>query len=164
MDTAQTVGRRDSAATTRRILVVEDDRAVRELLKLHLENAGYGVLATPDAVVAGHWLIKEAQNFDLLLVDAHLPYFSGLEFITTIVADTSLPPLPMVLITGHEELATRAEILDVPCLLKPFTTDALLRLVEKTISASPLISNAGLREDATVALLRQHERRSKARA
>ena len=161
MDTAQAGERQDTSAT---ILVVEDDRAVRELLQLHLQNFGYRVVATPDAIVAGHWLLKEPDKFDLVVVDAHLPYFSGLEFVTTIIADTTLPPLPVVLITGHEELANRATILDVPCLVKPFSADDLHRLVSTTLAGRPVVRAAGLKENSMSALMRQHERRSVARA
>lgn len=161
MDTAQ-AGERESASAT--ILVVEDDRAIRELLQLHLQNFGYRVVATPDAIVAGHWLLKDPKQFDLVVVDANLPYFTGLEFITTLIADTTLPALPAILITGHEELANRATILDVPCLVKPFSADDLNRLVTTALAAQRIACGAGLKENGMSTLMQQHERRSVARA
>jgi two-component system phosphate regulon response regulator PhoB len=120
---------------SRKILLVEDDRAVRELLQGHLQNAGYDVVAVADAVLAGQALLKAASSIDLLIVDAELPYLSGIEFVSTLIADTTLPSVPMILITGHEHLANRAEILEVPCLMKPFSADELIGLVEKSIAA-----------------------------
>lgn len=129
----------------RKILVVEDDRAIRELLEVHLHNAGYDVVAFADAVLAGQSLLEAASGIDLLIVDAQLPYLSGLEFVSTLIADTTLPSVPMILITGHEHLACRAEILEVPCLVKPFSTDELIDLVEKSMATPrPAESDAGL--------------------
>ena len=52
------------------ILVLDDDRYMRELLNLHLSNAGYEVLLAEDAVVAGHLLLRfchhELQPFHRL--------------------------------------------------------------------------------------------------
>src|SRR5438552_17811469 len=90
-----------------RILVVEDDRAVRDLLRLHLENAGYHVVALPDAVAAGKHVLGDPASIHLLIVDANLPYMSGIEFASALIADTALPFIPMILITGHEHLADR---------------------------------------------------------
>ena len=129
----------------RKILLVEDDRAVRELLQGHLNNAGYHVVAVADAVLAGRSLLEGASSIDLLIVDAELPYLSGIEFVSTLIADTTLPSVPMILITGHEHLAKRAEILEVPCLVKPFSADDLIGLVEKSIAGQrPAESDAGL--------------------
>src|SRR6476619_3973832 len=96
-------GKRPMARGT--VLVVEDERAVRDLLKLHLENAGYAVIAAADAVIGGKLLMERAPDIGLVIVDGHLPYMSGIEFASTVIADTTLPPIPMILITGDEDLA-----------------------------------------------------------
>lgn len=159
MHTTHAGERPSSFPNARNILVVEDERPVRELLQVHLQNAGYGVVAAPDAVVAGHLLVSDAAKFDLVIIDAHLPYLSGIEFASVLIADSSIPPLPIILITGHEELASRADILDVPCLIKPFSADELLAIVERNIVARAPVSAAGVREHGISKLLQQHERR-----
>jgi DNA-binding response OmpR family regulator len=80
-----------------------------------------------------------------VIVDAQLPYMSGFEFASTIIADSTLPPLPIVLITGHEDLASRADILDLPCLIKPFSSEELVKLVAKTLQGA-MGASAGLRQ------------------
>jgi two-component system phosphate regulon response regulator PhoB len=141
---------RSPGKAKRKILVVEDDRAVRELLQLHLHNAGYDVVAVADAVLAGQLLLEGASSIDLLIVDAQLPYLSGIEFVSTLIADTTIPAVPMILITGHEHLANRAQTLDVPCVMKPFSADHLLGLVEKNIASQrPAESEAGLSDGKT---------------
>lgn len=128
------------------ILVVEDDRALRELLRVHLANAGYDVLLAPDPVAAGPVLLQRAGEIALAIVDAQLPYMSGIELVATLIADTTLPPIPALLITGHEHLVAGAEKLGVPCLLKPFRVDDLLALVREAVAPSG--SSAALRPAA----------------
>jgi DNA-binding response OmpR family regulator len=114
-----------------RILVVEDDAALAELLRVHLANAGYEVVLAEDAVAAGPVLLRQAPKVDLAIVDAQLPYLSGVDLLATMIADTTLPPIPAVLITGHRHLSAHAETLGVPCLLKPFLVDDLLSVVRQ---------------------------------
>jgi len=134
-----------AAQTPATVLVVEDDRAVGELLRLHLANAGYRVEVAGDALAAGRRLLGDARSIDLLIIDAHLPYMTGIDFVATLIADTSIPVVPVILITGYEHLAARAETLGVPYLLKPFTAEALLALVHKSVR--PPIAAAGIRDE-----------------
>jgi len=139
-------------APRRRVLIVEDDQTVLDLLGLHLRNAGYDVLAAADAVVAGQRLLDRSQTVDLLIVDAHLPYMTGIDFVATVLADTTLPVIPTMIITGHKDLAERARVLDVPCLVKPFSVDQFLTLVKATVQAGAQAAEARLgsgKHDAT---------------
>jgi len=110
------------------VLVVEDDPAVRNLIELHLESIGYDVIVAPDALIARQ-LLGNARGIDLMIIDAHLPHLSGIDFVSSIMADKALPPIPVLLITGHEQFSRQAELLNVPCLVKPFSTDTLTTLV-----------------------------------
>jgi len=126
------------ATTGQVILVVENDKAARELLHLHLENAGYRTFMTPDAVVAGKRLLADANDIALVIVDANLPYMSGVEFASTIIADSTLPPLPIILIGGgHDDTLDHAAFLDVPCVVKPFSVGELMTLVQATLPKTP---------------------------
>lgn len=115
------------AMTRARVLVVDDEPAIRELLKLHLANAGYDVRVAEDAIVAERAL-REAPP-DLVVVDVALPYRGGLEFVAGLSADEALAGLPVIFITGHEALARGARELGAGCLQKPFAVDALLEMV-----------------------------------
>ena len=120
-----------ASARNRTVLVVEDERAIRGLLQLHLQNAGYDVVVAEDAIQGGKRLLE--GGIDLLVIDAQLPYFSGIEFASTVMADTSLPSLPIIMITGHDELVLRAERLGLPCLVNPFGADCLISLVASSL-------------------------------
>lgn len=116
-----------------RLLVVDDERAIRELLKLQLSAAGYDVALAEDAFAARR-LLYEAQP-DVLIVDAHMPYVSGVEFVSALVAEPSLPWVPVIFITGREELLERVLALGSACLVKPFLTERLIELVERVLAS-----------------------------
>lgn len=119
------------------ILVIENDNAIREQLQLQFENAGYRTLMTPDALVAGNRLLADAKDIALIIVDADLPYMSGLEFASTIIADSTLPPLPIILLSAHGDALDQAAVLDVPCLVKPFTVAELIKRVDEILYRRP---------------------------
>jgi len=135
-----------------RILVVDDEPAIRELLRLHLQNAGYEVVEAADAVVAAKMVLAKAWRIDLMIVDAYMPYMTGIDFAAALIADTTLPPVPIILITGRVDLAERADVLGVPCLLKPFTADALADTVARTLAAALPAADAALRERSVTSL------------
>lgn len=117
------------------ILVVDDDHAVRELLKLQLVGEGYEVRLADDAIVAGRALMQTPP--DLLLVDVAMPYLDGVEFVAALKADTTLPAVPIVFITGHADVMSRARALGAPCLRKPFTAEELLQVVRRELQIRP---------------------------
>src|SRR3954464_9849190 len=80
------------------ILVIDDDVCMRDLLRLHLSNAGYDVSVAEDAVDAGHSLLK--QRPDLILADIEMPYMDGLEFLQAVKADDTMSSVPVILVTG----------------------------------------------------------------
>ena len=128
-----------------RILVVDDETAIRELLKLQLSASGYDVVLAEDAFAARR-LLYEAQP-DAMIVDAHMPYMSGVEFVSTLVAEPSLPWVPVIFITGREELLERAAALGSACLVKPFLAERLLELLERVLaSVNRYSSNSAKRE------------------
>jgi two-component system response regulator RpaA len=129
------------------ILVVDDDKAIRDLLALHLGNAGYRVLSAEDAVEGARMLLEKSP--DLLVVDAHLPYWSGLDFIATLMADRELPCPPIVVITGSKELSARAELIADACLVKPFLSTQLLDSVSICLARRSM-SAAGVKLKSAV--------------
>jgi DNA-binding response OmpR family regulator len=113
------------------ILVVDDDPAIRELLKLQLSAAGYEVALAGDALAARRFL--RLASADLMIVDAHLPDVSGVEFVSTLIDDPALPWVPVIFITGRQDLLERAEALGSACLVKPFLDARLIELVERVL-------------------------------
>lgn len=117
---------------TAKILVVDDDRCMRELLQLHLRSAGYHVRVAEDAVVAGRMLLQSVP--DLLIVEVDLRYMSGREFVATLVADQSIPFIPVIFITANENFEPQAELLGADCIIKPCRVDEILKRVARRLN------------------------------
>ena len=117
------------------ILVVDDETAVRELLKLQLVGAGYEVQLADDAIVAGRSMM--ATPPDLMIVDVALPFLDGVDFVAALKADTTMPQVNVVFISGHAEVLERARALGAPCLKKPFAVEELLELVRRELQLRP---------------------------
>ena len=117
-----------------RVLVMDDDELMRELLRLHLCGAGYEVLLAEDAVVAGHLVLKEPP--DLVLADIEMPYMSGLELVEAMKADPATRSIPVIFVTSRTDAEARARQLGaVGYLVKPLHVDNLLAMVAKHIKA-----------------------------
>ena len=112
------------------VLVVDDDPSIRDLLRIHLGNAGYRVLLAEDAIVAGHMLLKEPPG--LLLLDLDMPYMTGLEFLQALRSDKTLPSFPIVFLTANPEARDLAATLGAAGYLsKPILLGDLLREVSR---------------------------------
>lgn len=110
------------------ILVIDDSQDIRELLRLHLSDAGYRVATAEDAVEAGHCVTRELPN--LIIADFKMPYMNGVDFIAALRADSTIPDLPVIFITDGDasgEIAGRT--FGFPLLTKPVLTDTLLQTV-----------------------------------
>ena len=117
-------------ATT--ILVMEDEELMRELLRMHLSNAGYEVLLAEDAVVAGHLVLR--QRPDLILADIEMPFMDGLEFVELLKADEALSRIPVIFVSSRSDFEDRCKELGaVAFLKKPVLVDPLLAAVAKHV-------------------------------
>ena len=117
-----------------RILVVEDDESMRELLRLHLSSAGYAVETAEDAITAGYALLKAPP--DLIVCDVSMPHMDGLELITALRADQAMPKVPVIFLTSDAEGEGRARQLGIAeYLSKPVRLEELLAAVYRQLPA-----------------------------
>ena len=115
------------------ILVVDDDASMRDLLRLHLSAAGYDVQVAADAIAAGYMVLRQPP--DLIISDVNMPHLDGFEFIEALKADKSLPEIPVIFLTSHDEGDHRGKALGaVGYVTKPVRADKLLNLVAKHVS------------------------------
>jgi CheY-like chemotaxis protein len=119
-----------------RILVIDDDEAIRSVVTLLLSRKGHQV-ETAQNGRRGMKLVEDGQ-FDLLLVDIFMPEMDGLETIRLIRAEK--PDLPMIVISGSNpsmpdflDMATKLGA--VESIRKPFRPDQLLAAVERGLAA-----------------------------
>lgn len=115
---------------TKRILLADDDRSVRESLKKVLEGAGYEVVCASDGDDAERKFTS--QPVDLLLLDLDMPGQNGWNVFGVI--NSQNPLLPVVIITGLENQSDRELVPGVSALLeKPIDVSDLLRTIERLL-------------------------------
>jgi DNA-binding response OmpR family regulator len=112
-----------------RVLVVEDDDAIRDLVDLVLSSAGYEVLTASNGAAALQ-VIGNA-NPDLVLLDMRMPIMDGWEFARRYRASPE-PHAPILVLTAARDAAARAAEIDANGYLgKPFEMQELLALVSR---------------------------------
>ena len=89
-----------------RILVVDDDQVIQQLLKVNLELEGYAVEVASDGQEA--LALFAAFEPDLVLLDIMMPKLDGIETLKRLKADASLPFVPVILLTAKAEPETLA--------------------------------------------------------
>ena len=115
-----------------RILVVDDDDSLRDLLRMHLSGAGYEVVTAADAISAGYMVLRDPP--DLILVDVIMPHMNGFEFVAALKADKSLPEIPVLFLTSDEDVIHRGKELGAAgYLMKPVRADELLDLIARNV-------------------------------
>src|SRR5262245_58295129 len=82
-----------------RVLVVDDNDAVRHLLSLALETAGFAVLEAGSHTEAAHHLVRTRP--DALVLDLQRPDDDGLELLSQVRAQPDLASLPVVFLVGR---------------------------------------------------------------
>ncbi len=85
-----------------RILIVDDDRSIRELLSMHLEERGYGVVSA--ATGAEGFKLAEETSPSAIILDMRLPDASGIDLIPELRKRAG--ETPVLMITAHHDMAT----------------------------------------------------------
>jgi phosphate regulon transcriptional regulator PhoB len=115
----------------KRVLIIEDDRDIVELVRYNLANEGFQVSAAHDGSTGLSTLKKTPP--DLLLLDLMLPKLSGLDICREIRRDDSLNRLPILMLTARGEEADRVVGLEMGAddyVTKPFSPRELLARVK----------------------------------
>jgi signal transduction histidine kinase/response regulator of citrate/malate metabolism len=122
------------AVGTETLLIVEDDEAVRGLMRTTLERAGYNILEAASGRRAEALFEKRGGLVDLLVTDVVLPGASGPTLFRRLTQ--TRPGLRVLYVSGHADDAVVAHDHvdpDVELLHKPFTADALARKVRDVL-------------------------------
>jgi PAS domain S-box-containing protein len=129
-----------SASAPARVLLVEDEAAVRELLERILVRAGFDVTTAPDALAALR-LGGEPGTFDLLVSDVVMPGMNGIELARELQAKDA--GLRVLMISGYSEEAVGKVGPDgIDLLGKPFSADDLILRVRSLLRARDLAAPA----------------------
>ncbi len=122
-----------------RILIIEDDKEIRDLLEDFLLSHGYEVSVAQDGCVATN-LIK-TEKYNLILVDMMLPYKSGDEIIKELREsdDIEARSTPVIVISAKTMKDTRLSVLKMGAddyIVKPFDLDEVLVRIEVVLRRS----------------------------
>lgn len=120
----------------KRILVVDDDPDVREIISVMLGEAGYNVYGACDGLDALESLKK--RRYDALVTDYHMPKMNGLELLDLV--QSMWPELPVIIASSDSFLRTEGERLLAPAyalLEKPFDRTDLLEILRSAVCGLP---------------------------
>ncbi len=128
----------NSAAAPRRILVVDDDTAILDLLRLLLESEGYAV-TTAASLDQARAAIAVGRP-DLVLCDVRLPDAAPFALLDQLATDPATDTLPVLVCSGAareiEQVTERLAQAHRAVVLKPFDIDDLLGTVARLLSGA----------------------------
>jgi DNA-binding response OmpR family regulator len=147
-----------------RILVVDDDRRILELLEIAFTAHGFRVVTAPDGEEATKLTLAERP--DLVVLDVRLPKKSGLEVCEWLRRDPDDPMVPIVMLSAITDTETRLQAFTRGAddyLTKPFSPKELIARVKRLLARSTGAREAHLRQ-AQLEREAAHEREEAKRA
>lgn len=118
----------------KRVLIIDDEPAIRRNLMFGLTQEGYTCTACPDGISAIHELsaaLDKGESYDYLITDIFMPDIDGLKILTVI--KNEFPALPVLVITGFGDESLKIMALSEPntgYLDKPFEIPQLVEALE----------------------------------
>ena len=117
-----------------KILVVEDDFDIQELLLNFLQEAGYGVTVANDGVEA--LSIYASDQFDLILLDVMLPKIDGFTVCELIRKQSQIPIIMLTALSGEAEQIKGLDLQVDDYITKPFSMPVLVRKIAAVLRRS----------------------------
>jgi len=117
-----------------RILIVDDEPAIREMVAVALELADFDVLEAENAQ-RGHEIIVDERP-DLVLLDWMLPSVTGIELARRLKRDDTTNEVPIIMLTAKSEEDNKIQGLDVGAddyITKPFSTRELISRIKAVL-------------------------------
>ena len=122
-----------------KILVVEDDLDIQELLKNFLQEAGYSIVLANDGVEA--LSIFSDVQFDLILLDIMLPKIDGFAVCELIRKQSQVPIIMLTALNGEEEQIRGLDMQVDDYITKPFSMPVLIRKIAAVLRRSTMSQN-----------------------
>jgi len=140
----------------RSILIVDDEKNIRNGLAMAMELEGYESLTAEDGVSA--WALMGKKDVDLVITDLRMPNLSGEQLLQKITG--AYPRLPVIILTGHGTIETAVDAMRrgaIDFFTKPVELDRLSLVVKKALSTTDLYAEHE-RLKAEVATLKARNR------
>jgi len=137
-----------------KILVVDDELSIRELVKFNLEKAGFQVHCLDDGLKAMEYIKKDPP--DLVVLDLMLPGMDGLDVCRSVRQMENTKMLPVLILTARASEVDRVVGLEIGAddyLTKPFSPRELVARVKTILRRSQTFSVAPLPQDKTQTII-----------
>lgn len=119
-----------------KILVVDDEEDVREVIKMHLEGENYSILEAEDGGVAIKALRSNMESVAVILCDIRMPKVDGIECIDYLRREA--PSIPIVVVTAYPDPELAVDLMKKGIkeyLVKPVEKEKLIQTVKKLVAA-----------------------------
>jgi len=146
------------------VLVVDDDPAIREMMRLALEQNGYAVLEAGDTIEARRLL--GSGDADIVLLDWMLPGQSGFEFVRSLRRGAARNSIPVIMLTARNREQEKIAALEAGAddyISKPFSVKELLARVKAVLRRTAIAADGDILRMAELELDQASQRVSAAR-
>src|SRR5262245_9280665 len=121
---------------TAKILVIDDEPEITEIVQTFLENVGYQVMAENSSVMG----VERARNFkpDLILLDISMPHMDGYDVCKELKKSKITSPIPVVFLSGKDAKEDGGKSFQSGgdmFIKKPFSCERLLDIVRIVLSS-----------------------------
>ncbi len=116
------------------VLIVDDSLDQQMLLKILLESRGYTIDCTQNGEDALKLLYSMTKMPQIILLDLNMPQMGGLDFRQVQRSDPILKDIPVVIMSGEEDVASFNSCTHAEVLTKPLTILALMEALERNMS------------------------------
>lgn len=116
-----------------KILICEDNKIASRTISVVLEREGYQTTTAEDGNLAIGMLNN--NNYDLVIVDIHLPYHSGLELVKYLRSDLQ-KKTPVLIVSAFSDAQVQKQAGELGVngyIIKPFNPDELVRMISSVI-------------------------------
>ena len=124
-----------------RILIVDDEPAIREMVAVALELADFDVLEADNAQRAHEYIVDERP--DLVLLDWMLPSVSGIELARRLKREDATAEVPIIMLTAKSEEDNKIQGLEVGAddyITKPFSTRELISRIKAVLRRTSVVA------------------------
>jgi len=135
------------------ILIVDDERAIREMISLALTKEGFACTEAANAHEAEKLIHEEAP--DIVLLDWMMPGLSGIDFVRRLRNDEKTRSLPVIMLTAKTEEKDKIQGLDTGAddyLAKPFSTRELIARIRALLRRSTGLDDTSTKSVAGLTL------------
>ena len=126
---------KDRNLRNRKILIVDDSRSIRDILKSGLKASGFNVVTASNGATALELLNRDRP--DLILSDINMPGINGFELCKSVKGNADFSTLPFVVMSDNKNKSTMMRIIQYGAsayIVKPFNVDQLVILIERLLS------------------------------